>query len=422
MADIFSDCMSCSCRRRRSVWSSNTSTAEPGSAIGMVGRSSARSPARISTEVADGSAMARATGSDQAGGRRPSQGRPGIAVTGIWISSANTRLARRTVPCASTTQIAWEMASTVFSHSRLADDSSSTRRAFSSAMAPWARTSDTRVSSGLPSAPARSLETETAPMVRPAATRGAPIHEPGASPLSSAPRRRASWRALRGHGRGPRPRASCGRGGAGRRARYEQLLLEQGPDPLLDEPGLLEALLAVRSLAVPSPPLFAYVAVRHALRAAAVDDRELADYLAALLLEFGDHDRHMRIRRADDESYSYLVDIVEDLTGLDDAGERGLLLRVHLGNYSLWFAGLFPDYIEARRTRKGGPDLPYYDEVGRQGYRLASEHRLAERFGVASIYRSAAERFPALRVAFNRLSDGVFFRNVTTPEKILRNP
>src|SRR5437868_14073640 len=211
------------------------------------------------------------------------------------------------------------------------------------------------------------------------------------------------------------------RGDARRRARYEQLLLEQGPDPLLDEPGLLEALLALRTLAVPSPPLFAYVAVRHALRAAAVDDRELADYLAALLLEFGDHDRHTRIRRADDETYGYLVDIVEDLTALDDTGERGLLLRVHLGNYSLWFAGLFPDFIEARRTRKGGPDLPYYDAVGRQGYRLASEHRLAERFGVASIYRSAAERCPTLRVAFNRLSDRVFFRHVTTPEKILRN-
>src|SRR2546430_1236602 len=112
------------------------------------------------------------------------------------------------------------------------------------------------------------------------------------------------------------------RGDAGRRARYEELLLEQGPDPLLDEPGLLEALLAVRTLAVPSPPLFAYVAVRHALRAAAVDDRELADYLAALLLEVGDHDPHTRIRPADDESYGYLVDIVEDLTGLDDTGER----------------------------------------------------------------------------------------------------
>src|SRR2546430_3557064 len=82
------------------------------------------------------------------------------------------------------------------------------------------------------------------------------------------------------------------RGDAGRRARYERVLLEQGPDPLLDEPGLLEALLAVRTLAVPSPPLFAYVAVRQTLGGAAGAGRETAEYLGARLHEFGDHDRH----------------------------------------------------------------------------------------------------------------------------------
>src|SRR5207245_8828875 len=54
------------------------------------------------------------------------------------------------------------------------------------------------------------------------------------------------------------------RGDVGGRARYERLLLEDGPDRLLDEPGLLEALLALRTLAVPSPLLFAAVAVRRA--------------------------------------------------------------------------------------------------------------------------------------------------------------
>src|SRR5213596_1140098 len=211
------------------------------------------------------------------------------------------------------------------------------------------------------------------------------------------------------------------RGDPRRRDDYERLLLDEGPDRLLDQPGLLEALLAMRTLIVPSPPLFAYVAVRHTLLAAGVIDRDLADYLAALLLEFGDHDRSTRVRRHDDQTYAYLVDIVGDLTGLDDTGERGFLLRAHLGNYSLWLAGLFPDFIEARRSRKGGPDLPYYDELGRQGFRLAAEHRLAEHLGVATIYRSAAERFPTLRVAFNRLSDRVFFPNVSTPDKILRN-
>ena len=211
------------------------------------------------------------------------------------------------------------------------------------------------------------------------------------------------------------------RGDEMRRARYERLLLQQGPDRLLDERGLLEALLALRTLAVPSPALFRYVAVRHTLLAAGVDDRELADYLAALILEFGDHDRHTRIRRADDQTYGYLVDMIGELTGVDDTGERGFLLRVHLGNYSLWLAGLFPDYVEARRNRQGGPDLPYYDELGRQGYRLAAEHRLAERFGVAGIYRTAAQRFPTLRVAFNRLSDRVLFPHVSTPAKLLRH-
>src|SRR2546422_10850367 len=109
-------------------------------------------------------------------------------------------------------------------------------------------------------------------------------------------------------------------GDTARRARYERQLLEEGPDELLDEPGLLAALLALRTLMVPSPALFTYVAVRHTLRAAGGDDRALADYLAALLLQFGDHHRHGRIRKSDDETYHYLVDM---RSGERRVGEEG---------------------------------------------------------------------------------------------------
>ena len=203
-----------------------------------------------------------------------------------------------------------------------------------------------------------------------------------------------------------------------RRSRYEARLAAEGPDAVLDEPDLVAALRELRSLAEPSAPLFVYVAVRHTLRTGGLDDPEVADYLAALVLEFGDHDRHARIGRHDDQSYHYLVDLVADLA--TDDGERGFLLRVHLGNYSLWLAGLFPDRIVARRARAGGPDRPYYDELGRQGYDLAARHPLADRFGTAALYRSVADRFPALRQALNHLSDRVFFPDVATPDKILR--
>jgi hypothetical protein len=207
----------------------------------------------------------------------------------------------------------------------------------------------------------------------------------------------------------------------GGRARVERRLAAEGPDVLLDEPGLLDALLAIRSLAVPSAALFAYVAVRHALLAAGLNDRPLADYLAALLLEFGRQDHATRARAVDDQTYHYLADIVNDLAREDESGERRFHLQAHLGNYSLWLAGLFPDFIAVRRRRRGGPDLPYYDALGRRGFGMAAEHTLAERYGVAGIYRLAAERFPALRHALNRLSDRLLFPHSCTEDRLLRS-
>jgi len=211
----------------------------------------------------------------------------------------------------------------------------------------------------------------------------------------------------------------------GARARAEQRLAREGPDGLLDEPGLLDALLNFPSLASPSAPLFAYVAVRHALLAAGVDDRPLADYLAAVILEFGQSDRATRPAGRggafDDQTYHYLVEIVNDIAQEGESGPRRFQLQVHLGNYSLWLAGLFPDYIAVRRKRRGGPDLPYYDALGRQGFGAAADDALAERYGLTDIFRLAADRFPAVRQAFNRMSDRLLFPNLVTDDRLVRN-
>jgi len=208
------------------------------------------------------------------------------------------------------------------------------------------------------------------------------------------------------------------RGSAQRRVYLERLLAAEGPDPLLDAPELLERLLTVRAMLVPSPPLFFYVLMRHALRQAGLDDRELADYLAALLLDFGRGDRAWRVDRHDDAKHQYLVELLADLEAT--AGERRFKVMVHLGNYALWLAGLFPDYIAARHRRKGGPDVTYYDALGRRGFRLASDHALAAQYGLDVLLRTASERFPALRGALNGVSDRVFFPDFRSPDRALR--
>jgi hypothetical protein len=144
----------------------------------------------------------------------------------------------------------------------------------------------------------------------------------------------------------------------------------------------------------------------------------LADYVASVMLHFGLRDRAFRVGESDDQVYTTLVDLAGDLN--DPDGRRSFLVRTHLGNYALWLSGLFPDYIEQRRWRKGGPDLDYYEEMGRRGFQLAADHRLAEDVGLATLYATAAERFGLLRAALNDVSDALLFPNCYSPERLMR--
>lgn len=189
-------------------------------------------------------------------------------------------------------------------------------------------------------------------------------------------------------------------------------------EELLDEPALFELLRDAPGIASPSAPLFLYVAVRHTLRSVGIDDAELSDDLAALLLEFGMRDRAYRIAPADDAVYYYVTDILAEMEEVP--GKRGFLLRAHLGNYSLWLSGVFPDHITARMAHAGGPDLGYYEEMGARGFRLAADHALAREWRLSGIYALAADQFDRLRVGLNRLSDRLFFRNLSSPDRLMR--
>ena len=208
------------------------------------------------------------------------------------------------------------------------------------------------------------------------------------------------------------------RGSAQEQEQLEEMLREQGIDALLDDPRLLSALLEQPRGAHASLPLFTYVVIRNALHAAGEADRTIADYLASVVVHFAERDRAWRVSPADDQIYHTLVQLLGDVEGPD--ARRTLLVRAHLGNYALWLSGLFPDLIEQKRWRRGGPDLEYYEEVGRRGFRLAADHRLASEHGVAPLFESVAERFALLRHALNDVSDRLLFPHVQTPERLMR--
>jgi hypothetical protein len=198
----------------------------------------------------------------------------------------------------------------------------------------------------------------------------------------------------------------------------ERRLAADGVDVLLDDPRLLVGLLRTDRGVMASYALVAYVVMRHALTRVGERDRSLADFLASLFMEFGLRDRANRISGFDDETYDTLGGILAAAESADP--RRSFLARTHLGNYALWFSGVFPDHIEERRWRKGGPDLEYYESMGQKGYALAADHRFAKESGASVFYSLAAERFRVMRIALTSVSDALLFPNSNSPTSIIR--
>lgn len=190
-------------------------------------------------------------------------------------------------------------------------------------------------------------------------------------------------------------------------------LRETGIDTLLDDPRTLEAILGHAVLAPVPPGLALYVMLRHALLEESIENPVLADYVATLVLEFGQGRRSYRIGPHDDKEYFYLVDILGDLA--EARGRRAFLLRAHLGNFALWLAGLFPDHLAHREQRKGAPGLDYYEEMGRNGYLMAADDPHARPASLDALYQEVAGAFRALRRALNAFSDRYLLPRPASP-------
>ena len=181
---------------------------------------------------------------------------------------------------------------------------------------------------------------------------------------------------------------------------------EESRDLILDDEGLLHALLERGGCLRVSTHFYFYVLVRHVLLRARLPDRAVADYVAEILSAFTSAERARCVLPGQTNPLDYFFEMLAALQTADD--RTSFQLRLHMGNYSLFLSGVFPERIRARAEQRGFPDLRYYEAVGRSQFRLASDHRLARRYGLANVLDTLAERFDTTRRALNDVSDRLF--------------
>jgi hypothetical protein len=178
---------------------------------------------------------------------------------------------------------------------------------------------------------------------------------------------------------------------------------EETRDLILDDASLLRALLEQLGCLRVSTHFYFYILVRQVFLRAGLADRAVADYVAEVLAKFSNPDAGPPTRGASPKRWDYFVDLLAALQQADDT--TSFYLRAHIGNRSLFLAGVFPDRIRHRVERRGAPGLPFYEALGQSNYRAASGHRLAREYDLADIFDTLAERFQTTRKALNELSE-----------------
>ncbi len=181
---------------------------------------------------------------------------------------------------------------------------------------------------------------------------------------------------------------------------------EESRDLILDNDELFHALIERRGCLRVSSRFYFYILVRNVFRRSGVEDRVVADYVAEVLAEFAQAERSRCVMPGQLNSLDYFFEMLSALRSADD--RTSFFIRAHIGNYSLFLSGVFPDRIRFRAEARGFPDVRYYDALGKTHFRAASDHRLAQKYDVAEIFNTLSDRFETTRRALNDIADRLF--------------
>lgn len=133
-----------------------------------------------------------------------------------------------------------------------------------------------------------------------------------------------------------------------------------------------------------------------------VPDAGLADYLSELLARFTHHDEVYRLRGATGQPLTALAEMVVEAEKLPAGGRARCEYYRHIGDFALFFSGLFPEAVARNRHSKDA--LVSYTVQGKRGYMLAGRMEEERHHDTeAGLFRRLSERFEVCAVGLREV-------------------
>jgi hypothetical protein len=136
---------------------------------------------------------------------------------------------------------------------------------------------------------------------------------------------------------------------------------------------------------------------------------EVHAYVATLLTEFCELENLYKIKNADGRALADVGEMLlesDPIYGPAPSFDRERQVRKHIGDYSLFFSGMFPESINHHRLRKyrleGFLD---FVKAGKESYYIVSKFEHFEYAKVAPLFRRMSQEFERLVYGLNQVKN-----------------
>jgi len=149
--------------------------------------------------------------------------------------------------------------------------------------------------------------------------------------------------------------------------------------------------------------------VEHNYDEIGVRSAEVQGYVATLLTEFCEIENLYKIKSIDGRA---LCDVGEMLLESDPvygtaaSFDRERQVRKHIGDYALFFTGMFPESLNAHRLRRSHMEnLVDFVKAGKESYYIVSKFEHFEYAKVAPLFRRMSQEFEQLVYGLNQVKN-----------------
>jgi hypothetical protein len=159
----------------------------------------------------------------------------------------------------------------------------------------------------------------------------------------------------------------------------------------------------------PLQQLFLELVGRHYAEEIGIRDPQVVSYVAHLLAEFCDVEQVWKIRNAAGKPLQDVGEMLIEsapIYGPAPSFDREREVRKHIGDYTLFYAGMFPESINHYRLRRQRVEnFVDWVKAGKESYYIVSKFECFEYAQIAPLFKQLSQKFEECVYGLNQVKD-----------------